>query len=661
MNVSELARKLKISSKELLEILPAVGFHIGQKAIKIDDRQAQRIIQDWSKLSAQYKAMTQKEETKPTVVEAKSLAPKKVSLPPFIRVKDFAEKIQTSIPKVMAEMMKNGVLSSMNEQIDFDTAAIIAQEFGFEVSQEESQDAENEKTTSQKLESLLAETDDKKMKPRPPVVVVMGHVDHGKTKLLDAIRKTNVVEGESGGITQHIGAYQVVKKNKLITFIDTPGHEAFTTMRSRGARVADIAILVIAADDSIQPQTKESIRIIQSADLPMIVAINKIDKPDANIDKVKQDLAQLNLLPEDWGGKTICVPISAKAGTNIDELLDMILLLAETEREKIMANPAKNAVGTIIETKIDRGQGPVATILVQNGTLKQGDLIEVSETFYGKIRALKDWRGQDVVQAGPGTPVKIIGLKATPSVGDILVAVDEIDRKKKVKKYQMVQQATDYSKPTETKTNEKGESSALNLIIKADVLGSLEAILASLSKMENPEVSINIISKGLGNISENDIQNAETANALIMGFHVKPMTEAENLAKEKKVEIKLYDVIYHLLDEVKLRLEKLLTPEIIRTDLGRIKVLATFKKDDKGMIVGGSVTKGKIIPMAKLDVIRDNVKIGTGQLTRLQSNKVDVNQVEQGHECGLRFEGKAAIQENDILEAYTEEIKIKKL
>jgi len=661
MNVSELARKLKISSKELLEILPAVGFHIGQRAIKIDDRQANKIIQDWSKLMIQYRALNAKDEPEQIATELKPLVAKKVSLPAFIRVKDFSEKIQVPLSKVMAEMMKNGVLSSMNERIDYDTAAIVAQEFGFEVSQEENAEAENEITTSQKLESLLAQGDDKKLEPRPPVVVVMGHVDHGKTKLLDAIRTTNVVEGESGGITQHIGAYQVVKKNKLITFIDTPGHEAFTTMRSRGARVADIAILVIAADDSIQPQTKESIRIIQSAELPMIVAINKIDKPEANIEKVKQDLAQLNLLPEDWGGKTICVPISAKAGTNIDELLEMILLLAETEKDKIMADPAKNAVGTIIESHIDRGEGPVATLLVQNGTLKLGDQIEVSDTYYGKIRALKDWRNQDVKIAPPSMPVKIIGIKATPSVGDVLVAVDEVDRKRKAKKYQMVQQATDYTRPIEPTGKEKNEKTALNVIIKADVLGSLEAILASLSKMDHPEVSINIVSKGLGNLTENDIMNAETANALLLGFHVKSTTEAENLAKDKKVEIKLYDVIYHLLDEVKARLEKLLTPEVIRTDLGRLKVLAIFKKEDKGMIIGGSVTKGRIIPFAKVDVMRGNIKIGSGQLTKVQSNKVDVNEVTQGHECGLRFEGKAIIQENDTLEVYNEEVKVKKL
>src|SRR3989344_8237849 len=454
MNVGELARKLNISSKELLEILPAVGFHVGQRAIKIDDRQAHKIIEKWSQLLAQYRAQLKAGEKKEEAVEVKAEI-KAVALPPFIRVKEFAEKLRLPLSKVMAELMKNGVLSSMNEQIDYDTAAIIAQELGFEVSADQSIAAAAEKTTSDKLEGLLAEDDKTKLKSRAPVVVVMGHVDHGKTKLLDAIRKTDVVAGESGGTTQHIGAYQAVSKRHPITFIDTPGHEAFTTMRSRGARVADIAILVIAADDSIQPQTKESIKIIKSAGLPMIVAINKIDKPEANVDKVKQDLAALNLTPEDWGGKTITVPISAKAGIGIENLLDMILLVAETEKEAIAADPKSLAVGTIIESHIDKGEGPVATLLVQNGTLKKGDLMLVGDNFYGKVRAIKNFLGQNVDQAPPSMPVKIIGLKATPGVGDILQAAQEVERKSKIKNYQLKDQATAYIKPRETETEKK--------------------------------------------------------------------------------------------------------------------------------------------------------------------------------------------------------------
>ena len=662
MNVTELARRLKIPTKELLVILPEVGFGIGRRAIKIDNRQAQRVIEQWPQLLAKYKVLTGEEEIKEEeIAEDKVEEQKQAAISSTIRVKDFAQKLKLPLSKVMAELMKNGVLSSMNEEIDFDTAAIVGQELGFEIIADETTAAQVEKTTSEKLESLLAEDDKTKLQERPPVVVVMGHVDHGKTKLLDAIRKTNVVEGESGGITQHIGAYQTKRKNKLVTFIDTPGHEAFTTMRSRGARVADIAILVIAADDSIQPQTKESIKIIKSAGLPMVVAINKIDKPDANPEKVKQDLAALNLTPEEWGGKTIIVPISAKEGTGIDDLLEMILLIAETQKDEIMANPDRLAVGTIIESHVDQGEGPVATVLIQNGTLKTGDLLEVGDTFYGKIRAMKNFKGEDIKEAPPSMPVKISGLKAAPSVGDVLQAQGDIDKKKRVKKYQLRQQAVDYTKSIEIKKDKDQKIQSLNLILKADVLGSLEAIIASLNQLEHPEVSINIISKGLGNINENDITRAEAGQAVIFGFHIKPTQDAENLAREKKVEIKLYDIIYKLLEEAKDRLEKLLSPEVIRTDLGRLKVLAIFRKENNSMVVGGSVTKGKVLPNAKVDVMRDKVKLATGVITKLQVNKVDVNETTHGQECDLQYEGKPVIEEGDALEVYQEEVKDKKL
>ena len=660
MNVSALARKLKTSSKELLEILPVVGFDIGKRAIKIDDRQAQKIVEQWSILLAKYKNLTKKEEEE--VVEEKVEEQKQILVHQTIRVKEFAEKLKLPLAKVMAELMKNGVLSSMNEEIDFETAAIVGQDLGFEVVADVARTVEIEKTTSQKLAGLLAESDKTKLKERPPVVVVMGHVDHGKTKLLDAIRKTNVVAGESGGITQHIGAYQAEKNGKLITFIDTPGHEAFTTMRSRGARVADIAILVIAADDSIQPQTKESIKIINSAGLPMIVAINKIDKPEANPDKVKQDLAALNLTPEEWGGKTICVPISAKAITGIEDLLEMILLVAETERDQIMANPNRSAVGTIIESHINRGEGPVATAIVQNGTLKRGDLVKVSDTFYGKIRAMKDFIGKDIDQALPSAPVKILGLKAAASVGDILEVIDSAEKQKKINKYKLTKQATDYSSPREVKKEDSENGiKSLNLVLKADVLGSLEAIIASLSKIEHSDVSINLIHKGLGNITEADVQRAESSKALVLGFHVKPTPAAEELAKEKKLEINLYDVIYKLLDEIKVKFDALITPEVIRTDLGRLKILAIFRKENNSMVVGGSVTKGRILPDVKVNVMREKRKIASGRITQLQVNKVAVNEAGLGKECGVRYEGKPLIEEGDTLEIYQEEVKEKKL
>lgn len=684
MNVSELARKLRINTQELLEILPTVGFDIGRRAIKIDDRVAQKIIQNWSRLLSEYKEGIEgdqkgKEEEK----ETKPVGKSQIAIPSIIRVKDFAAKLGLPLPKVMAELMKNGVLSSMNEQIDFDTASIVGQYLGFEIISDTSFQQEKEEVVSKRLENLLAEEDKSRLKSRPPVVVVMGHVDHGKTKLLDTIRKTNVVEGEHGGITQHIGAYQVTvperqssrasvegslhvgrddgATSRAITFIDTPGHEAFTTMRSRGARVADIAILVVAADDGIQPQTKESIKIINLAGLPMIVAINKIDKQDADPDRVRQELAALNLTPEEWGGNTICLPISAKEGIGIDDLLEMILLVTETEREEIMANPDRPAVGTIIDSRIDKGEGPVATVLVQNGTLRRGDLITVADTFYGKIRAMKNFKGENITEARPSTPAKVLGLKATPGVGDILQVITEIDRKSKVKKYQLREQAVAYSKPLETKENKEKNIKLLNIVLKADVLGSLEAIITSLLKLEHPEVAPSIIAKGLGNINESDILRAADSGALLLGFNVKPTLAAENLAKEKKVEIKIYHVIYHLIDEVRNQLEKLLIPEVIRTELGRLKVLAIFYQEKNSMVVGGQVTKGKILPKAKVDVIRDGKIITTGNIVQLQINKVDVNEADHGKECGIKYEGKPVIEVGDILEVYTEEIKIKKI
>ncbi|NUM25874.1 MAG: translation initiation factor IF-2 [Candidatus Buchananbacteria bacterium] len=663
MNVTELARKLKVPTKELLEILPVVGFDIGRRAIKIDDRQAARIVEQWPKLKAKYRELTSPaEDKKAAEIKTETVVPKQVAIPPTIRVKDLAERLKYPLSKLMAELMKNGVLASMNEEIDFDTASIVSSELGYEVTADQS-GGQAEEEASQKLEQLLIKDKDgdKNLIPRPPVVVVMGHVDHGKTKLLDAIRKTNVIEGESGGITQHIGAYQVIKKDNAITFIDTPGHEAFTTMRSRGARVADIAILVIAADDSIQPQTKESIKIIKSAKLPMIVVINKIDKPDANPERVKQDLASLNLVPEEWGGNTIVVPISAKAGTGIDELLDMILLVTETERVHITANPAKPAVGTIIESHVDKGEGPVATMLVQNGTLKRGDLVEISGSFYGKVRSMKDYKGQDIETAPPSTPVKIIGLKASASVGDILQVTLDVDKKKKVSKYQLNQQAVDYSRPRETSDQEKKNVKTLNVVLRSDVLGSLEAIIASLTKLDHPEVAVNVIAKGLGNITENDVQRAASAEGLVLGFHVKPTQSADLLARDKKVEIKNYEIIYKLLEDVKARLEQMLTPEVIRTDLGRLKVLAVFRKEDKKMVIGGQVIDGRIPPMAKVDVKEDKFKKATGIIAQVQVNKVKVTEAVKGQECGISYEGKPVIVEGDILEAYTEEIRTKKI
>jgi translation initiation factor IF-2 len=662
MNVSELSRRLKTTTKELLDVIPAGGFDIGRRAIKVDDRIAHRIIQQWPRLLSMYRAA----HGEPEVVEVVSTepqAPKLVSLPPLIRVKDFATRLNVPISKVMAQMMKNGVLSAMNELIDFDTASVIATDLGFEVSADTTSAAdEKETTTDARMKTLLTESDATKLQLRAPVVVVMGHVDHGKTKLLDMIRTANVIDTESGGITQHIGAYQVVKQGRPITFIDTPGHEAFTTMRSRGARVADIAILVVAADDGVQPQTKESIKIIKSAGLAMIVAINKVDKPEANVERVKQDLAGLDLIPEDWGGKTICVPVSAKAGTGIDDLLSMILLVADTQQDKTMANPDRLGVGTIIEARVDKGEGPVATVLVQNGTLRRGDMVTISDSFYGKIRAMKNFKGELIDEATPSMPARILGLKAAPGVGDILQATTEVARKEKIKKYQLTEQATAYTKPSEAASDDADTNvMKLNIIVKADVLGSLEAILNALSKFEHPEVAISIIGKGLGNITDADVERALNSNGVVYGFNVKPTTGAEQLAKSKNVPVKLYDIIYQLFDDVKNRLQLLLKPEVIRTDIGRLKVLAVFFQDKTGQVIGGQVTKGSVILNSKADILRDNVVSGVGTIIQLQESKVATNEVMHGHECGLKYSGKGTVAVGDILDIYSEKVQEKKI
>ena len=432
MNVTELARHLRVSPQELRDILPRIGFDIGQRAIKIDQRLAQRIIKEWPRLVRELKNREERERRQEEAVAAVRAEQRVVKIGSVVTIKDLANSFGLPVNRILAELMKNGIFASLNEKIDADTAMIIGSELGIEVVVENA--ADNKKDEVDLLEeSRRNQGDQADLEVRPPVIVVMGHVDHGKTKLLDAIRTTDVVATEAGGITQHIGAYQITRKGKVVTFIDTPGHEAFTAMRKRGARVADLAILVVAADDGVKPQTIEAYRIIEEAKIPFVVAINKIDKPEANIEKAKQELAnQLNLLAEDWGGKVVICPISAKQRLGIEDLLDTILLLADLEESSRLANPKLEAIGTIIESHVNKSEGPVATVLVQNGTLKIGDTLICNEQYYGRVRALKNYRGQNIKQAGPSTPVKIIGLKATPEIGDV-VRVGQADRSNKAK------------------------------------------------------------------------------------------------------------------------------------------------------------------------------------------------------------------------------------
>ncbi len=665
MNVTELARKLRVNTNELLDILPEFGFDIGRKAIKVDNKVAQKIISLGFKITERI-SVRQKERLagleKFAAAPTEALPQQEIKIPAVITVRDLAQVLNLPVSEVIKQLMKNGVLASLNERIDFETAAIIADEFGRKLVKSE-EEGEQAVDLGLKVKEALAQEKKSDLKERPPVVVVMGHVDHGKTKLLDTIRKTNVIETESGGITQHIGAYQVTKKDKMITFIDTPGHEAFTAMRARGAKVADIAILVVAANDSVKPQTLEAIKIIQQSQIPMIVAINKIDLPEADIEKVKKDLSSLNLIPEDWGGKTICQPISAKGNIGIDDLLDTIILVTEMEKEKIVANPRGTAIGTIIEAHVDKGEGPVATVLVQNGTLKVGDNLCINDVFFGKARALKDFQNHEVSQATPSMPVKIVGLKYGPRVGDLVEVTGEIERKhKKIKEHELKkdsQLATKTFKPAEENKDENIKE--FGLVIRADVLGSLEAICESLEKINSAEIKVDIIAKGLGNITDSDIDLALSGNALVLGFKVKATATAAELARDKKVEIKYYDIIYKLLEDVKARMAALLDPEIIKKVLGTGEVLAIFKAENKRTIIGIKVMEGKINKGLRVNIFRKKDLLGSGEIEEVQIGKEKVSEVVAGQDCGVSIITKAEIAKGDHLEFYHEEKIIKKL
>src|SRR6056297_447436 len=654
MNVTELARRLKVTPQELREKLPRMGFDIGQKAIKIDDKLAQRIIKEWPRLNRQLEQEDKEKKQAEATVEGVDQEKKEVVIPNYITVNDFSKKSGAPISKILKELMKNGIFASINEKIDHETANIIGDELNLDVKLDEN--AEEEEEEKNKIEEVLNLEARDKLQGRPPILVVMGHVDHGKTKLLDSIRNTNIAGDESGGITQHIGAYQAVRQDRLITFIDTPGHEAFTAMRSRGAKVADIAILIVAADDGVKPQTVEAYKIIQAADIPFLVAINKIDKEGADINKTKQELStQLNITPEDWGGKIICTPISAKNGEGVQHLLDMILLLADTESRDLKANPETEAVGTIIESYVDKSAGAVATILIQNGTLRVGDQLCLRDRVCGKVRALQNYKKETVKEAGPSAPVQIIGLKIAPAVGDILKVNNQTKNKiSKIKKKQPEQNQT-------TPETENKETKKLNLILKSDFLGSAEAIEESLMKINTEEIKAKIIHKGLGNIRESDIQKAEAADAQIIGFNVKISPQIENLIREKKIPVKTFSVIYELIEYVREEMEKMLTPNIEKVDLGKLKVLAVFRTEKNNQILGGKVLEGKLKPQTKVEVIRNKEVINKGDLTELKIGQEDVGEVEKDQECGVKFEGKPEVQEGDILNIYEEKEIIGKL
>lgn len=659
MNISELARKMRINPKDLPNILPEMGIDIGARAIKIDDAIATRVIREWPRMKRERESRARAVAEETERATAVAAAPKVIALMSRMSVRDFAEALHLPVTSIIRELMKNGILVAMNESIDYDTAAIVAEDLGYTVERARENAATTDAQAERAEEVLRGVTGVRR--GRPPVIVVMGHVDHGKTKLLDAIRKTNVVAGEAGGITQHIGAYQVEKRGRMITFIDTPGHEAFTTMRSRGARIADIAILVVAADDGVQPQTIEALNIIRGAELPFVVALNKVDKPEANLDRVKQQLSEQHVQVEGWGGAVPAMPVSAKTGAGIDELLDTLVLIADMQKDALQAVYDTDALGTIIESHVDKGEGPVATMLIQAGVMRANDILAVDTIFYGKARMLKDFQGTSITEGTPGMPVKIIGLRVAPNVGDIVrvhKTMEGLDRKSRIRDIQRTQLATSITRPQAG--DEKGVK-VFRLIVKADVAGSLEAIILALEQRSHPEAKVHVIQKGLGEITDADVQNAETADALLVGFHVVPSKAAVELSREKGIAIRTYTIIYDLLRDVEEKLTKLLSPEHVRTDVAKIQVLEIFRHGKREVVLGGKVLEGRLRAKQQVTIYRKGEPIGVGKIGEIRMGKEVVAEAAGGQECGMRLETDTTVEQHDVLQIYTEESRARSL
>jgi translation initiation factor IF-2 len=582
---------------------------------------------------------------------------KKIELPASISVRDLALRLESSPIQIIKILMANGVMASINQVIDYDSAAIVADEMEFEASLETPEIISEEQEAGEipLWRQLIANENPKLLLPRPPVVTILGHVDHGKTTLLDAIRHTNVASGEAGGITQHIGAYQVEHKEQTITFLDTPGHAAFTAMRARGAQGADIVILVVAATDGVMPQTKEAIAHARAARVPIIVALNKIDRPEANPDFVKQQLAENNLIPDDWGGSTMVVPVSAKLRTGIDDLLEAILLISADIQ--ILANPNGKVIGTVIEARLEKARGPVSTLLVQNGTLKIGDVV-LAGTAYGHIRAMFDFRGHKTTKAGPATPIQVMGLNDVPTAGDIFqVLPSERDAKTIVDERKARAQSILAAAPRATLEDlfsrvQAGEAKSLNLIIKADVQGSLDPIKNSLNDLSQGDISITILYAETGNISENDVSLATASKAIIIGFNVTADTAALRMADTEGVSIRLYSIIYRLIEDVEKALKGLLEPEYKENVLGKAVVQATFTISKTGTIAGSKVISGEIRRNGRARLTRGDETLFEGEISSLRHEKDDVREMRQGFECGIGLKGFNDIKIGDLITCF---------
>ena len=577
---------------------------------------------------------------------------KEITIPEKISVKDLATELKKTSAEVLKQLINLGIMANLNQDLDFDTAYLVADSFG--VTAKKKEEVKDE-------DILFDDSEDKEedLEPRPPVVVVMGHVDHGKTSLLDAIRKTNVIGGEAGGITQHIGAYKVTINGREITFLDTPGHEAFTSMRARGAQITDIAILVVAADDGVMPQTIEAINHAKAAEIPIIVAVNKIDLPNANVERVKQELMKYDLVPEEWGGNTIFVPISAKNNVNIDNLLEMVLL--EADMLNLRANPNKQSKGTVIEARLDKAKGPIASVLVQRGTLNVGDTVIVG-TSIGNIRTMKNDKGKNVKAAGPSTPVEITGLKEVPEAGDIFyevknekVAKHLIEKRKLAEREKAIANTDVVTLDNLFEKMENEKLKVFNVIVKTDVQGTAEAMKTSLEKLSNDEVKVKVLHSSAGGVSESDVELAKAANAMIIAFNVRPVGNARKLAEKEGVEIKQYSVIYQALEDVENAMKGMLAPKFKEINIGNAEVRQVFKVSNVGTIAGCYVTDGKVARNAGVRVIRDGVVIHEGKLISLKRFKDDAKEVSKGFECGMQIEDFDDIKEGDTIEAYIQE------
>lgn len=586
---------------------------------------------------------------------------KSIKLPATITVRELAQVLKTSPIEVIKILMTNGMMASINQSIDFETAEIVAMELGYEVSLDVPEEPEQDYGEMPLWRKVIAQEKQEKLQPRPPVVTILGHVDHGKTTLLDAIRKTNVVEGEAGGITQHIGAYQTELGGRLITFLDTPGHAAFTAMRARGAQGADIVVLVVAADDGVMPQTKEAINHARAAKVPIVVALNKIDKPNADPERVKQQLAEIGLVPDEWGGDTLVVPLSAKQRVGIEDLLEAILLVADNS--KILANPEGHTIGTVIEAEVDRTRGVLATLLVQNGTLNVGDIV-VAGSAYGKIKAMFDYRGKRLRKATPSTPVSVMGLNEIPSAGDLFeVVASERDAKALALERKQSQAAGAEARSTGITLEQlfdrfqSGEIKELRIILKADVQGSLEPIINSLKELDRGEIKINILHAETGNVSENDVMLAAASKAIVIGFNVQADSASQRLAESEGVSIRLYDVIYRLLEDVEKALAGMLEPEFVEREIGKAEVRAVFHISKVGNVAGCRVLSGEIRRNAKGRLVRDGKILHEGEIASLKHLQQDVREVRAGFECGLTIRGIDDYMVGDVIECYVVERK----